>query len=338
MIPVIGSLVTAEYDVCLGGGGAALQLLQQRFPTLKTVELPVHSIRYPQSGKLISHIIWQLPIILKTAFKAHKVLQQKVLEHKIDLVVSDSRPALFCSNSIADFKSILVTHQLYPKLPKLWKIFQPLGNKIGWRIIAKFDRCWVPDYKEKPTLSGELAHRAGVVPEKVRFIGPLSRFSSQNISAKTSETTAVFVLLSGPEPQRSIFEDLLAAQLVHFKSKVVVARGVLHTNRSRTNTENIQWVNFMESAEIIKTIAQSKTIVCRGGYSTLMDLSVLGTKMKGKKVILIPTPGQTEQEYLADYFFEQQIFYKTTQNQFNLLEAVSEANKLKGLDAFSMNE
>lgn len=338
MIPVVTALMKEGYVVCLGGGGLSLQLLQQTFPTLETIELPAHSIDYSKNGKLLMHIVKQFPKILKTAIKANRALQKKAVEHNISLVISDSRPALFCSQKHASFLSILVTHQLYPKLPGAWSIFQSLGNRIGWRIIAKFDRCWVPDYKEAPTLSGELAHCGGMVPPNIRFIGPLSRFSTKKLTVEIEEKTAIFILLSGPEPQRSIFEELIASQLIHFKRKVVVARGVLNTAKKRTNTTNIQWVDFMESEEMIKTIAQSKTIVCRGGYSTLMDLAVLGTKMKGKKVILVPTPGQTEQEYLADYFFEQKLFYKTTQNQFNLVEAEKEALKLIGLDALSMNQ
>ncbi len=54
------------------------------------------------------------------------------------------------------------------------------------------------------------------------------------------------------------------------------------------------------------------------------DVAVLLVALE-QKAILVPTPGQTEQEYLATYLKQKEIFYSTTQAGFSLQNAIAAA-------------
>ncbi|OYW19875.1 MAG: hypothetical protein B7Z54_02690 [Sphingobacteriales bacterium 12-47-4] len=58
------------------------------------------------------------------------------------------------------------------------------------------------------------------------------------------------------------------------------------------------------------------------GTSTIMDLAAMQ-----KKAILIPTPGQSEQEYLANYLQKKGIFYSERENSFSLIDSLEKARK-----------
>ncbi|MFI5164576.1 MAG: glycosyltransferase, partial [Bacteroidia bacterium] len=84
-------------------------------------------------------------------------------------------------------------------------------------------------------------------------------------------------------------------------------------------------VSHLTSEELQKEILASEIIVSRPGYSTVMDLALLG-----KKAVFVPTPGQTEQEYLANYFSEKKIAYSVPQKKFDLRIAMKESENYSG--------
>jgi len=51
------------------------------------------------------------------------------------------------------------------------------------------------------------------------------------------------------------------------------------------------------AAELAEALKGAETVVCRSGYSSLLDLAALG-----QRAVLIPTPGQPEQVYLAKHW------------------------------------
>jgi UDP-N-acetylglucosamine:LPS N-acetylglucosamine transferase len=85
------------------------------------------------------------------------------------------------------------------------------------------------------------------------------------------------------------------------------------------------WDTDMESPAfnaLNELLNNSEYIVARSGYSTIMDL--LAVK---KNAILIPTPGQTEQEYLGQYSHEKKWMYSVAQKNFNLQAAMNDFKK-----------
>ena len=247
-------------------------------------------------------------------------MQSIIQAHNIDIVISDNRYGLWNTK----VKTIFITHQLLIKAPKKLKLFEFIPRMFIKSLIRKFDECWVPDYEGKINLSGELSHKRKLHPNTY-FIGPLSRFHIEKSIEKFSDTEDyehdLLVILSGPEPQRTIFENSVLSQLKTSDLNTIVIQGITEKYEESKLNKNVKLFTHLKSDEICKLMSESKIVLCRPGYSSIMDLTALG-----KDAIFVPTPGQTEQEYLAEYFMEQKVFFSMTQDEFNLINAIEQSD------------
>lgn len=314
-IPIIHAFNNRGCVVIIAAQGPLKILLKQEFPNNLFVSLPAYNIQYSKSQTwLFWKLFTQLPKIISVILREHHWLKNLIKTHSIDIVISDNRFGLF-NHSI---KSIYITHQLNFKTGN--SFFNKVAAKIHQLFIKKYTACWVPDFDTEPSLAGELSH-----PEKkidsIKYIGCLSRFEKLAVPVKVYD---LLVLISGPEPQRTIFEKTLVQQLSNFKGSILFLRGLPGTetiSQPQSNlTQNIIFKNHVNAAELSIAIQQSKIVVCRSGYTTIMDL----VKLK-QVAILVPTPGQAEQEYLADYLMKKGIFYSVRQEDFTLEDSISKA-------------
>jgi uncharacterized protein (TIGR00661 family) len=309
-IPIIRQLQQHNFEVLVGSYGRSEQLLKEEFPTLKFIRIEGVQIKYHNRIPLSVSMFLQIPKIIYSIFKEHREIQQIVEDYKIDGIISDNRYGLYLSNT----PSVFITHQLQIKTPVL-KIFL---QKINYYFIEKFTKCWIIDSKED-NLAGTLINPEKL-PNNYKYIGTQSRLKWSEEKMKYN----IGVILSGPEPQRSNFEKIILSQLEMYNKKAVVILGKTESKEKIRKGETTI-INYANSKEINQYILQSEMIICRSGYSSIMDLEKLN-----KKAILIATPGQTEQEYLANRLSEKRICFSTTQNNFNLNTAISESEKYTG--------
>jgi len=300
--------------VIIGADKKPLALLQQEFPSLPFIVIAGHPISYRNKNNF-SSLFFESLKFYKYIKKEHRFIDKIISNNNIDIIISDNRYGLWSKKA----KSIIITHQLYIKSPIASTI---IHHKIE-KLIANFDECWIPDHEKTPNLSGDLSH---VKPfkQKHRFIGALSRFSRQLVKTEKEIYKYDFIaIISGPEPQRTSFENIILKQLNETDLKAIIVRG-LPSNNSELETKNLNIASFNHLAthELLSKIQESKVVICRAGYSSIMDLATID-----KKAILIPTPGQTEQEYLAEYHFNNGNFYTQTQDDFNLNKALVEVEK-----------
>lgn len=282
-IPLIHALVTHNFEPVLASDGAALKLLQKEFPDFKTVELPSYNITYAKKGQFFKLKMLQNSPKLVRAIKAEKKATKEIVEkHDIDGIISDNRLGVYSKH----IPSVFVTHQLKVLSGNTtW-----LSTKMHQKIIKRFDECWVPDNIGEDNLSGALGHTS-VVGIPVKYIGPLSRFKKINCPLKYD----LLVLLSGPEPQRTYLEDLLLKELKRFKGQLLFVKGIVDGESKASVIGTMTSYNFMTTDTLEKAVNESRIVLCRSGYTTVMDLAKLE-----KKAFFIPTPGQFEQEYIAN--------------------------------------
>jgi len=282
----------------LASDGDALLLLQKEFPLLKSIELPSYNISYPKKGRnLTFKLLLQLPHIISTIKKERKIVSQLIDKENIAGIISDNRFGVYSKK----VPSVYVTHQLNVLSGKTTFI----TSTIHQQLIKKFDECWVPDVKGISNFSGVLGHLKRHY-FNIKHIGILSRFQSKNIEIKYD----LLVLLSGPEPQRSLLENKLLKELQNFNGNILMVRGVFSTSEINAPS-NFNIVNYLLANELEEAINQSKLVVARSGYSTIMDLAALG-----KTAFFIPTPGQFEQEYLAKTLQEKLVAPYAQQDEF----------------------
>jgi uncharacterized protein (TIGR00661 family) len=316
-IPIIKALEIHGFTPILASDGPALLLLEKEFPHLTILELPSYEIGYAKTGE---NFRWKMlknfPKMADAIIKEKKVVKEWVKEHNLCGIISDNRFGVIHKN----VPSVFITHQLNVLSGSTtW-----ISGKVHRATIKKFSECWVPDVKESVNLSGKLGHLK-MSELNLKYIGPLSRFERQTLPVIYD----LMVILSGPEPQRSYLENILKAQLVNFTGRVIFIRGVIEKNKETVHIGNVTYNNFMTSEELERTFNESSLVLCRSGYTTIMDLAKLG-----KKAFFIPTPGQYEQEYLAEKLKTDGQAPSASQKDFDIGK-LAELDNFYGLDFIS---
>ena len=315
-IPIIQNLENYGFHPIIASDGEALQLLKKEFPQLKFLELPSYHIKYPKNGKNFRwKMLQSIPKIIVAIQKERKLIGKWVLEFEFQGIISDNRLGVYSSK----VPSVFITHQLNI-LTGSTTFF---STKIHQKVIGKFTECWVPDLLKTPNLSGKLGH-LNFNNLKIKYLGPLSRFRKIDSEFKYD----LLVLLSGPEPQRTILEEKLISELKKYSGEVIFVKGIMEEKQKVFQSGKILFYNFMQSPELGKTINESKVVLCRSGYTTVMDLAKLG-----KKAFFIPTPGQFEQEYLAEKFQQERLVPFCNQEDFSI-DKLTEVQNYKGLSNF----
>lgn len=309
-IPLIHELLRQNCRVVLAASGAGKTVLEAEFPQLEMLTVPGYEIEYAASGwGLAVKIVAQIPKLLSAIKKEQEWLGKVVEEKRINAVISDNRFGLYHPG----IRSVFITHQLRIQAPI--GLAEQILQHINYRYIQQFDECWVPDVAGEGNLAGELSHPVALPDLPVRFIGPLTRFSVQ---PQTTEGNYLLLLLSGPEPQRSLLENRLLQDLEDYTEPVVLVRGLPGEAESISVAANVTVYNYLPAASLETVILGASLVVARCGYSTVMDLAALK-----KRSILVPTPGQTEQEHLAAHLMKANFAFCVEQKKFSLRKVLS---------------
>ncbi len=325
-IPIIKHLRFLGIEVIIGAERNTKSLLQHEFHQLTFLDLPGYRIKYASSAAALPlTILLQLPRILKSIWKEQAWLKKVEKEYELQAIISDNRFGLY-HNSIP---CIYLTHQLLIKTGNAFT--EQMAQRIHYWFIRKYSACWVPDFPGSINIAGTLSHPSKLPGNEV-YIGGLSRFEK----AGPSEKDQLLIIISGPEPQRTIFENILLKQLENYTGKVTLVRGLPGDTNSAANFpahSSLHIENHLSAANLCAEIEKADWVISRSGYTTVMDL----VKMQ-QKAILVPTPGQTEQEYLAEYLMEQRYFYSCRQADFDLTQALLKAGDFQSrLPSFDMD-
>ena len=310
-IPVINALLAENYTVIIASDGEALALLKKAFPKLSFEVLPAYAISYKPT---FFGLKWQL--IRKSFYnyniykKEQEFIKKLVKEKNLIGVISDNRFGVFSK----EIPSVYITHQL--------RVFSGLTtfitSKIHQNIIHNYSECWVPDFEGKNNLSGALSHQI-TLKTAVKYIKPLSQFTTPCVLKKHEYD--YLILLSGIEPKRSLLEQKLLTIFKEFKGTNALVQGKVSSEKTVTKQGNISVFNYLLQEELQHIICKSNVVICRSGYSSIMDMAALN-----KKVFFIPTQGQTEQEYLAKHLKKTQIAPFANEIHFQLKDLEQLAN------------
>lgn len=314
-IPVISYLHELGHIPIVAGNAVQEAVVKAHFPDITFIALEGYNIFYSKWNKWAqAGLLRQLPHIQKVIKAEHEWLKQLAQERRIDGIISDNRYGLFHE----DIPSVIITHQLQV-LTGLGALADRLVQKIHYQYLDRFGATWVADVPGTPNLAGKLAHTA-LLPQRVEYIGLLSRFYNGLANAAGSAGGPLLVLLSGPEPQRSILSAILWRQVLAYKGEVIFAEGSTSAATPPDIPPHIAYHKILVNDVLYNAIASAGMVICRSGYSSLMDLVALN-----KKAILIPTPGQTEQEYLGSALHRAGVFYAAKQDGFVLDRALAAA-------------
>lgn len=310
-LPIIKEYIGQGHEVIAASDGEALAMLRRELPDYLVMELPGYGILY-SSRYMPLNMVRYGPGMLRTMKAEHDLTKAIVAHHKIDAIVSDNRYGCYLPGT----PSALITHQL--------QVFT--GNKIldvyirrqirAW--IKKFDEIWIPDNLPPGNITGELSG-IDVSPLPKHYLGIISELTSQ---PKKGKYDAVAVI-SGPEPQRTNFEQILVQQLSAMKGNYAIVRGKPDSTEPPKKEGNLEIFSFMSRAGLSELLEQTEIVISRSGYTTLMDLA-----KTGHRAILCPTPGQYEQIYLADRLGELQQCVYCRQESMDVAKALEDVLKI----------
>ncbi|MFO7841046.1 MAG: glycosyltransferase family protein [Fidelibacterota bacterium] len=308
--PIIRHLIARGNHVILISHGNALAFLREEFPGCRFHDIKDQKIDYSRfSFMFVFKIVSQLPKMLFGWGYERKRMQELEKAYHPDLIISEMRLG-FWSKKIP---SVLITHQLRFHLPPVLRWAAVFGECFNFLVFRKYDYVFVPDAAGRPNLSGELSHKGRISRHpKIRYIGCLSSIVPEK--DPPAKDIDLLVSISGPEPQRSSFEEKVMQQLENTKGKVWLALGQPDARKDKVlENGRIRIYSHLDRKDMADAMQRAKYIICRSGYSTVMELLALR-----RSALLVPTPGQTEQEYLADYYQQEGLFDSCAQDELDL--------------------
>ena len=325
-VPVIRELLRQGATVHLGASGLSKAFLEEEFPELDMHEFPGFRVSYPSKGSgMVRKMMAQAPSLVRSVRNENTRLEAMVERFGLNGVISDNRYGLYHR----EVPCIFITHQVFIQTPPGLRFIRGMLDRTIRNYIDRYQECWIPDLEGASNLSGNLSHR-DPLPGNFHFIGPLTRFTPRASYTEGTDgegsSVEVLVVLSGPEPQRSILEDHLLKELYRIEANTVLVRGKPGADKIPEVPGHCIVHNHLGSAELESLIRRSRLIISRPGYSTLMDLAALG-----KKAVLIPTPGQTEQEYLAAHHRSLGHYLVIRQDSLRLNEALEQGPQFPGM-------
>ena len=289
-VPLI-KVLCSKNDVIIACGPSAYGFLQKELPDLEIIKIDDWRIRYPKHKINFFTILGWIPVMLRNSIHEHRFVKRIIRSRGIDCIVSDNRYGLLYKG----LECYIITHQVYPKMPRGFGFLENLGGWMFKKYLSRFNKVLIPDFERGDNLSGSLAADRDLPPEKFVRIGILSRFNHSQAGTPAFHQIPVLVLMSGQENQRTVLENKIIAALDGLELNVLFVRGVGESRPTINNTKNITFRNLLSGNELRDALMAAELIICRAGYSTLCDVVALK-----KRAVIIPTPGQTEQEYLAE--------------------------------------
>ena len=305
MIPLAIKLREMNNNVIIGSGEDHLSLFRAEVPGLSYLKFPGFKPSYSQYLPQYISLLFKIPHLLYHSIVEHYRLKTFIKENAIDIIISDNRFGLWNT----EITSVYVTHMPLIPLPKPMKFLEPVGVFLHRRIIKRYSLCFIPDLPGENNLTGRLSHGLKL-PDSVRYIGILSRFTNLigPLHANQVKSRHNTVILSGPEPQREILKQKLVALLKDKEPHTLILEGNPGKTGETTTNGNITCYGHLTASQMKEMIESSNSIITRSGYSTIMELVSLNCN-----ALIIPTPGQTEQEYLAEYLSEKGWFDTVSQ-------------------------
>lgn len=317
-LPIIRKLIEDGNEVTILTTGPSLELLRMELKDeARYIDFPDYPLPYTEKSKvfLIKFCLYS-PRLIQSIINEHRKILKLVERNKFDTIISNHRYGVFHRGT----PSFLMTHQLRIIAPRRIRLIENSFEKFTMHFQKYFRKIMVPDY-EDDGLSGDLAHNLNRVDiSNVVYIGILSDFKRMDVACDVDFLFSI----SGPEPQRQVMEDLIIQQINDVSGNIILSLGrKLNGDKKRIRknlNENIRIYGFLPAEQRELIMNRSKFIISRSGYSTLMDIYALG-----KKAMFIPTPQQTEQEYLAKYHEEKGNFLYVDQDEIALTKDLEKA-------------
>jgi UDP:flavonoid glycosyltransferase YjiC (YdhE family) len=319
-IPIIRTLLAHGHDVTIAGCGNALSALEQEFPECACRDFPDYSVPFSANRFFLARFIASFPSLFQGVVEEHRNLAALLAEDRYDLIISDNRLGMYSDK----IPSLFITHQLHFHLPLIAWPFELAGIQFNSLLHRKYDRIIVPDNPPGPlSLAGKLSRaETGITRSRAYYTGILTSTRRREVP----QDLDFLLLISGPEPQRSELEKILMPEAGDLPGSVAILLGSPKVAGNNEHSGRCTVLSYASTEEKEILMNRAKCIICRSGYTTMMELA----ELKKHHALLIPTPGQPEQEYLAGYYEQNGWFHAQDQHRLDLAEDIRIAGQYRG--------
>jgi uncharacterized protein (TIGR00661 family) len=319
-LPVIRKLIDENNNITIISNGRSLDLLKKELGNaIDYIDIPDYPMLLSENSRQFmakSVIYW--PVFIRKMQSGLSKVTKMLKNMNCDVIVSDGRYDVY-SKKIPSF---FISHQIRIMNPLRIRMFETGSEIFNMFFFKRFVGVIVPDYKDD-NLSGDLSHNLRKIDEnKIHYIGVLSDFKKK----KTKKDIDYLISITGPEPQRSFLQEKLLSQINNLNGNIVITLGKTEIKDKHIN-DNITTYSFLKKQEREDLLNRAKLIISRTGYSTILDLAVIGAK-----ALMTPTPGQVEQVYLSEYHNKKGTFFSVDQEKINLTKDVEIAKKTTGIN------
>ena len=317
-LPIIRHFLARSHHVTVAATGRALALLQHEVPQCDFVEIKDYPTPYSASRFFVPKFLAMAPVMLAAIERETVLFRRLLAKQKFDLILSDNRFRIRSD----DTPSFCIAHQLRFMTPPKLRFFEFLTEFFNWLYLRPFDRIIVPDAADDTqNLSGRMSHQMRWLKgDKVYYSGVVARMD-------VPEDVDLFISISGPEPQRTELERIVLEHVGQVKlDRIVITLGKPEVKEVRKINDHITVYGYLDRAGQQEMMNRARLVVCRSGYTTVMELAELG-----KKALMIPTPGQTEQEYLGRYYAERGFYHSVSQYALDLPRDIEQARAMTGV-------
>lgn len=330
-IPLIDKLLSRGHEVFLASSGLAGELLKRTYPDLSYLSLPPYKVTYSKNFNQGLAVLLQSPKLMRSIGAEQGQIRHYHKRYQFDRVISDHRYGC----SLDGVPSVFLSHQLVLIPPKEFGWMRKWIFGLHISLLKKFDELWIPDFEGEKSLSGILS-QGFPIGKTHRFLGPLSRFANCHPSETGGEEVCrAIAVVSGPEPQREIFEKKVIEIFRGIKGMRWVIQGRPGQGQGHLGggigevdaKDKLIVVDHLESDRLMALLLKANMVISRSGYTSIMDYAALGLN----KVVLVPTPGQSEQEYLARELHSKKWALALKQGELSLEKI---AAGLKGVEGF----
>jgi UDP:flavonoid glycosyltransferase YjiC (YdhE family) len=324
-IPVIRTLLAHGHEVTVAACGSALAVLRQEFPDCRCIEFADYPAAYSSGRWFLPKFCANFPLMLRAIGRERAMLETILARDRYDLIISDNRLGVYSPN----VPSIFITHQLHYHLPlAVWPL-ELAAVSVNCYLHEKFNRIIVPDNPAGAVpLAGKLSRpETDVARERVFFAGILSSARKQD----RPEDLDYLIIVSGPEPQRTCLEQIVLPQLGDLGGNGVVLLGSPQRPFEESESCGCSIISYVPTEEKVALMDRARCVICRSGYTTMMELAELGKRC----ALLVPTPGQPEQEYLSWYYERQGWFWSRDQYHLDLARDIPKTCRYTGFPAVS---
>lgn len=319
-IPIINELKSHGHKITIATSRGALDLLKKECPDCEFIKLEDYPLPYSSTKYFLPKFFASIPLMLKALLEEHENILDLISKNKFDMIISDNRFGVYSD----DIPSFFISHQLRFSTPYYLRPLEDLSEYINEYFLKKFSRIIIPSNNPgEDCLSGKLCQSTrDVINSKAYYAGILSSAYKMD----TPEDLDYLIVITGPEPQRAKLEEIILSRISALPGKKVVLLGRPGDNFEKKLDENTIVKSYAGGEEKMILMNRAKFIITRSGYTTMMDIAELGKKHG----LFIPTPGQTEQEYLSEYYEEKKWFYSKNQYELDFPKDVGKAMAYKG--------